>query len=163
MYRLNGCDALWQDGHRNRISPKMLKLVIGNKNYSSWIIEYLAERFPEAGLWPEDRTARAHARSISAEMHSGFMPLRNECGMNLHRPIRAVALSDDAKANVARIQEIWADCHARHGKNGPFLFGAFSGADAMFAPVVHRFRTHAIPVAKDSQPYVDAMMSLAAL
>ena len=196
----------------------MLKLVIGNKNYSSWsmrpwlalrakniafeeifiplytnqadkdrllsvsrsgkvpalidgditvwdslsIIEYLAERFPEAGLWPEDRAARAHARSISAEMHSGFMALRNECGMNLHRPIRAVALSADAQANVARIQEIWADCHARYGKNGPFLFGTFSGADAMFAPVVHRFRTYAIPVAKDAQPYVDAMMSLPA-
>ena len=196
----------------------MLKLVIGNKNYSSWsmrpwlalrakniafeeifiplytnqadkdrllsvsrsgkvpalidgditvwdslsIIEYLAERFPEAGLWPEDRAARAHARSISAEMHSGFMALRNECGMNLHRPIRAVALSADAQANVARIQEIWAGCHARYGKNGPFLFGTFSGADAMFAPVVHRFRTYAIPVAKDVQPYVDAMMSLAA-
>jgi glutathione S-transferase len=84
------------------------------------IIEYLAEKFPEAGLWPDDRTARAHARSISAEMHSGFMPLRNECGMNLHRPIRAVALSDDAQANVARVQEIWADCHARYGKKGPF-------------------------------------------
>jgi glutathione S-transferase len=126
------------------------------------IIEYLAEKFPEAGLWPEDRTARAHARSISAEMHSGFMPLRNECGMNLHRPIRAVALSDDAQANVARVQEIWADCHARYGKKGPFLFGAFSGADAMFAPVVHRFRTFAIPVAKDAQPYMDAMMSLPA-
>jgi glutathione S-transferase len=196
----------------------MLKLVIGNKNYSSWsmrpwlvlranniafeevfiplytdktdkdrllsvsrsgkvpalidgdltvwdslsIIEYLAEKFPEAGLWPDDRTARAHARSISAEMHSGFMPLRNECGMNLHRPIRAVALSDDAQANVARVQEIWADCHARYGKKGPFLFGAFSGADAMFAPVVHRFRTFAIPVAKDAQPYMDAMMSLPA-
>lgn len=196
----------------------MLKLVIGNKNYSSWsmrpwlvlranniafeevfiplytdktdkdrllsvsrsgkvpalidgdvtvwdslsIIEYLAEKFPEAGLWPDDRTARAHARSISAEMHSGFMPLRNECGMNLHRPIRAVALSDDAEANVARVQEIWADCHARYGKKGPFLFGAFSGADAMFAPVVHRFRTFAIPIAKDAQPYMDAMMSLPA-
>ena len=196
----------------------MLKLVIGNKNYSSWsmrpwlalrakniafeeifiplytdkadkdrllsvsrsgkvpalidgdvtvwdslsIIEYLAEKFPEAGLWPEDRTARAHARSICAEMHSGFMALRNECGMNLHRPIRAVALSADAQANVARVQEIWADCHARYGKNGPFLFGAFSGADAMFAPVVHRFRTYAIPVAKDAQPYADAMMQLPA-
>jgi glutathione S-transferase len=82
--------------------------------------------------------------------------------MNLHRPIRAVALSDDARANVARVQEIWADCHARYGKKGPFLFGAFSGADAMFAPVVHRFRTFAIPIAKDAQPYMDAMMSLPA-
>jgi len=196
----------------------MLKLVIGNKNYSSWsmrpwlalrannipfeeifiplytdqadkdrilsvsksgkvpalidgdvtvwdslaIIEYLAERFPDAKLWPADRAARAHARAISAEMHSGFMALRNECGMNLNRPIRPVALSDDARANAARVQEIWADCHARYGKRGPFLFGAFSGADAMYAPVVHRFRTYAIPVRAEAQPYVDAMMSLPA-
>ena len=197
----------------------MLKLVIGNKNYSSWsmrpwlalranniafeevfiplytddkadkerilsfsragkvpalidgdltvwdslsIIEYAAEKFPAARLWPEDRAARAHARSISAEMHSGFMPLRNECGMNLHRPIRAVDLSDDARANVARIQQIWAECHQAYGKKGPFLFGAFSGADAMFAPVIHRFRSYAIPVAPAAQHYVEAMMSLPA-
>jgi glutathione S-transferase len=126
------------------------------------IIEYLAEKYPETRLWPEDRASRAHARSISAEMHSGFLPLRNECGMNLHRPIRPVPMSDDARANVARIQEIWADCQMRYGKQGPFLFGAFSGADAMFAPVVHRFRTYAIPVKPEAQHYVDAMMSLPA-
>ena len=95
-------------------------------------------------------------------MHSGFVPLRSECGMNLHRPIRAVTLSDDAKANVARVQDIWADCHARYGKQGPFLFGTFSGADAMYAPVVHRFRTYAIPVRAQAQHYVDAMMQLPA-
>src|SRR5205814_8191697 len=126
------------------------------------IIEYLAEKFPEKKLWPEDPASRAHARSISAEMHSGFAALRNECGMNLHRPIRAVALSDDARANVARIQAIWAECHQRYGKAGPFLFGAFSGADAMFAPVVHRFRTYAIPVKGDARHYVEAMNSLPA-
>jgi glutathione S-transferase len=197
----------------------MLKLVIGNKNYSSWsmrpwlalrannipfeeifvplytddkadkdrllsfnpagkvpalidgdvtvwdslsVVEYLAEKFPQAALWPEDRVARAHARSISAEMHSGFMALRNECGMNLHRPIRAVAMSDDANANVARVQAIWAECHQRYGKAGPFLFGAFSGADAMFAPVVHRFRSYAIEVKGDAQHYVEAMNALPA-
>src|SRR5712672_3551268 len=209
--------ALWQDDRRKG-RRMALKLVIGNKNYSSWsmrpwlalranniafdevfiplyagdadkkrilsfthsgkvpaltdgdvtiwdslaIIEYLAERFPEAQLWPEDRARRAHARSISAEMHSGFMALRNECGMNLHRPIRAVAMSDDANANVARIQAIWAECHQRHGKAGPFLFGAFSGADAIFAPVVHRFRTYAIEVAPEARNYMNAMMSLPA-
>jgi glutathione S-transferase len=196
-----------------------LKLVIGNKNYSSWsmrpwlalrandmafeeifiplytgaadkqrilgftpagkvpalidgdvtvwdslaIIEYLAERFPEAGLWPEDRAARAHARSISAEMHSGFMALRNACPMNLHRPIRAVALSEDARANIARIQEIWLECRARHGKLGPFLFGRFGGADAMFAPVVYRFRTFAIDAAPEVQAYMNTMMALPAV
>ncbi len=195
-----------------------LKLVIGNKNYSSWsmrpwlalratniafeeifiplytgdadkqrilgfthsgkvpvlidggvtiwdslsIIEYAAERFPQAGLWPEDRAARAHARSISAEMHSGFMALRNECGMNLHRPVRAIAVSDDARANIARVQQIWIECRERYGTSGPFLFGSFGAADAMFAPVVHRFRTYAIAVAPETQAYMDAMMALSA-
>src|SRR5438309_9661723 len=219
MYRLNACGALWQDHGRNRISPQMLKLVIGNKNYSSWsmrpwlalraneipfqevfiplytddkadkerilsfsragkvpalidgdvtvwdslaIIEYVAERFPEASLWPEDRARRAHARSISAEMHSGFLPLRNECGMNLHCPVGAIALSADAKANIARIEQIWLECRERYGKLGPFLFGGFSGADAMFAPVVHRFRTYAIPVAAEAKAYMATMMALPA-
>jgi glutathione S-transferase len=127
------------------------------------IIEYVAERFPEARLWPEDRAARAHARSISAEMHSGFMALRNECGMNLHRPVRAIALSADARANVARIEEIWTECGERYGKLGPFLFGKFGAADAMFAPVVHRFRTYAIPVGAAAQAYMQTMMALPAL
>ena len=195
-----------------------LKLVIGNKNYSSWsmppwlalrannidfdeifiplytgeadkqrilsfthsgkvpvlidgdvtiwdslaIIEYVAERFPEARLWPEDRARRAHARSISAEMHSGFLALRNECGMNLHRPIGAIALSAEARANVARVEQIWIECRERYGKMGPFLFGDFSGADAMFAPVVHRFRTYAIEVGPEARDYIDTMMGLAA-
>jgi glutathione S-transferase len=195
-----------------------LKLVIGNKNYSSWsmrpwlalranhiafeeifiplytgaadkaqilsfshagkvpilidgdatvwdslaIIEYVAERFPEAALWPKDRADRAHARSISAEMHSGFMALRNECGMNLHRPVKAVTLSENAQADIARIQEIWTECRARHADAGPFLFGAFSGADAMFAPVVHRFRIYAIEVAPPVRDYMATMMALPA-
>ena len=126
------------------------------------IIEYVAERFPEARLWPEDRARRAHARSISSEMHSGFMALRNECGMNLHRPVRAIALSDDARANVARIEQIWIECRARYGELGPFLFGTFGAADAMFAPVVHRFRTYAIAVAPQARAYMDTMMALPA-
>ena len=126
------------------------------------IIEYLAERFPEARLWPEDRAARAHARSISAEMHSGFLPLRNECGMNLHRPVGPVALSADATANIARIEEIWRDCRQRYGSRGPFLFGEFTGADAMYAPVVHRFRTYAIEVGAEAKAYMGTMMALPA-
>jgi glutathione S-transferase len=126
------------------------------------IIEYTAERFAETRLWPEDRASRAHARSISAEMHSGFAALRNECGMNLHRPVGAIALSADARADIARIQQIWIECRARYGKSGPFLFGTFGGADAMFAPVVHRFRTYAIEVAPGVRDYMDAMMSLPA-
>ncbi|THD67221.1 MAG: glutathione S-transferase family protein [Bradyrhizobium sp.] len=126
------------------------------------IIEYAAERFPQARLWPEDRASRAHARSISAEMHSGFAALRNECGMNLHRPVGAIDLSAEARGDIARIQQIWTDCRARYGKSGPFLFGAFSGADAMFGPVVHRFRTYAIEVAPVVRDYMDAMMALPA-
>jgi glutathione S-transferase len=126
------------------------------------IIEYLAERFPATRLWPEDRAARAHARSIAAEMHSGFAALRNECGMNLHRPVSAVALSADARADIARIKQIWTECRARYGKSGPFLFGAFGGADAMFAPVVHRFRIYAIEVEPAVRDYMDNMMSLPA-
>ena len=133
-----------------------------NLTQSLAIIEYLAEKFPQARLWPEDRARRAHARSISAEMHSGFMALRNECGMNLHRPVRAVELSADARANVARIEEIWIECRERRATSGPFLFGAFGAADAMFAPVVHRFRTYAIPVAPQAAAYMETMMALPA-
>lgn len=126
------------------------------------IIEYVAERFPGVRLWPQDMGMRAYARSISAEMHSGFLPLRNECGMNLHRPIGAIALSADAQANIARVQQIWGECRERHGRSGPFLFGAFTAADAMFAPVVHRFRTYAIEVTPVVQAYMDTMMALPA-
>ena len=195
-----------------------LKLVIGNKNYSSWsmrpwlalrandiefeevfiplytgaagkqrilditrsgkvpvlidgdvtvwdslaIIEYVAEKFPEKRLWPAEQALRARARSISAEMHSSFAGLRNECGMNLHRPIGAVELSADARADVDRIQEIWTACRELSGKSGPFLFGAFGAADAMFAPVVHRFRTYAIAVTPIVARYMETMMALPA-
>ena len=126
------------------------------------IIEYAAERFPDAHLWPSDAASRAHARSVSAEMHSGFAALRNECGMNLHRPIAAKALSDNARADIARIQELWTDCRKRYGTAGPFLFGAFTAADAMYAPVVHRFRTYAIDVSPPVRAYMEAMMALPA-
>jgi glutathione S-transferase len=126
------------------------------------IIEYLAERFPQAHLWPLDRSSRAHARSICAEMHSGFAALRNECGMNLHRPVGAKSLSENARADIARIQQIWSECHERYGKTGPYLFGAFSAADAMYAPVVHRFRTYAIEVMPSTRDYMSAMGSLPA-
>jgi glutathione S-transferase len=126
------------------------------------IIEYLAERFPQVKLWPDDRKSRAHARSISAEMHSGFAALRNECGMNLHRPVGAKSLSENARADIARVQQIWTECRDRHASNGPYLFGAFSGADAMYAPVVHRFRTYAIEMTPSVCDYMNAMSSLPA-
>ena len=121
------------------------------------IIEYLAERFPAAMLWPPDPARRAHARAICAEMHSGFQALRSECGMNLHRPVGAKPLSDAARADIARIVQIWTDCRSRHGADGAFLFGAFGAADAMYAPVVQRFHSYAIDAGRIAADYIEAM------
>lgn len=195
----------------------MLKLVLGNKNYSSWsmrpwfamrvtgiafeelvvpiyqegsraeilkyspsgkvpvlidngrpvwdslsIIEYVAERHSDAHLWPDDPLLRAEARSISAEMHGGFLPLRRQCGMNMHRPIDSKEIGEDAKADIARILAIWTRCRQAHSVKGPFLFGRFSAADAMFAPVVSRFETYAIDVPVVARAYMDAIRALPA-
>ena len=123
------------------------------------ILEYLADAYPEKNLWPKSRAARAMARAVSTEMHGGFAALRSECPMNLHRAPKPVKLSDMAKANIARIEDIWRDCRAAHGKGGKFLFGKFSNADAMYAPVVTRFDTYDIKVAKDTRAYMDAILS----
>lgn len=123
------------------------------------IIEYLAEKLPQAQLWPQDPASRAHARAISAEMHGGFGALRRECGMNIHRQIRAKTLSDEARENIARVQEIWGDCRRCYAGAGPFLFGTFTAADAMYAPVVHRFRTYAIDVSPPVREYMEAMLA----
>ncbi len=124
------------------------------------IIEYLAETFPEAAIWPESANARAVARAVSSEMHAGFGGLRNACPMNLRRPRKPVSMNDQAKADIAAIQALWRDCRESFGQGGPFLFGAFSGADAMFAPVVTRFDTYAIPVDSHTQAYMNAIMDL---
>ena len=194
-----------------------LKLIIGNKNYSSWsfrpwiamkaagiafdetvislnapdfkahvsphsgtgkvpvlidgdvrvweslaILEYLAEKFPAAKLWPSDPAARAHARAIASEMHAGFVPLRRLCPMNIWRPVKTRELTDEAAANVRRIDTMWADCRTRFGVGGPFLFGTFGAADAMYAPVVSRFHTYGVAVGTASRGYMDAMMALPA-
>ena len=124
------------------------------------ILEYLAEKFPARRLWPADTLARAQARALASEMHAGFGALRGECPMNIRRPVRARALSVEAQANVARIEEMWSECRARHG--GPFLFGKFSAADAMYAPVVARLHTYCIKVGDDTSRYMEAMMALPA-
>ena len=194
-----------------------LKLIIGNKNYSSWsfrpwiglkaagiafdeemislyveggreqilkhspagkvpilidgavrvweslaILEYAAEKFPAAGLWPSDPAARGHARAISTEMHAGFAALREECGMNFWRPPAKRTLSADAQANVARVQEIWTHARASYGAGGPFLFGKFTAADAMYAPVVQRFITYDVDVGAPVKAYMQAMTALPA-
>jgi glutathione S-transferase len=112
------------------------------------ILEYLAEKFPEAGLWPSDPAARAHARAIAAEMHAGFVPLRRACPMNFWRPPKPRELDEAVVANVRRIDVMWTDCRTRFGGGGPFLFGSFGAADAMYAPVVSRFHTYLIDVSE---------------
>jgi glutathione S-transferase len=126
------------------------------------ILEYLAEKFPAAALWPGDSAARAHARAIAAEMHAGFTPLRRQLPMNMWRPVLPRQLDADAKANVARIDSIWTDCRARFGAGGPFLYGAFGAADAMYAPVVSRFHTYAVEVSVAARDYMRAVMALPA-
>jgi glutathione S-transferase len=194
-----------------------MKLVIGNKNYSSWslrpwiamkqigldfeevvipmampgtkaemlkhaptglvpvlidgdtvvfetiaILEHLNDRFPDAGLWPKDIATRAHARSIAAEMHGGFGALRRDCPMNIRRPVRKHIVSPEAAKHAERIDALWSDARTRYGKGGPFLFGHFTNADAMYAPIVNRFHVYDLPRSKVAQAYMDAMMALPA-
>jgi len=126
------------------------------------ILEYLAERFPAARLWPADPAARAHARAISSEMHAGFLPLRRACPMNMWRPVKKRELSAEVMVNVRRIEAMWTDCRARFGSDGPFLFGPFCAADAMYAPVVARFHTYDVAVDAPARAYTDAMRALPA-
>jgi glutathione S-transferase len=126
------------------------------------ILEYLAEKFPRALLWPTGAGARAHARAVASEMHAGFLPLRRHLPMNFCRPVKPRALDDEVAANVMRIDAMWSACRARYGAAGPFLFGAFGAADAMYAPVVSRFRTYAIQVGTVSRAYMEAVMALPA-
>jgi glutathione S-transferase len=194
-----------------------LKLIIGNKNYSSWsfrpwiamkvagipfeeevisldaldfksrvsrvsgtgkvpaledgdvqvweslaILEYLAERFPAARLWPSDPAVRAKARAIAAEMHAGFVPLRRHLPMNMWRPVQRRELTLEAQTNVRRIEAMWADCRRHHGAGGAFLFGGFGAADAMYAPVVARFHTYDVEIGQEARAYVEAVMALPA-
>lgn len=194
-----------------------LKLILGNKNYSSWslrpwiamrvagipfeedviplyegdwrervlkyspagkvpvliddgvpiweslaILEHLAEKFPKAGLWPADAPARTFARVVANEMHGGFGPLRKNCPMNFWLPPRPRPQPDDVMHDARRIDDIWSDCRARFGKGGPFLFGGFGAADAMYAPVVARFYNYGIGVSAVARAYMDAVMALPA-
>jgi glutathione S-transferase len=126
------------------------------------ILEYLAEKFPAARLWPSEAAARAQARAIAAEMHAGFLPLRRYFPMNVRRPVKARGFDEAAGADAARIDAIWSECRAKFGVGGPFLFGAFGAADAMYAPVVWRFHTYAVAVSAATRAYMDAVMALPA-
>jgi glutathione S-transferase len=142
------------------VSPTARVPVLHHGELRIWeslsIIEYVAELDPSAGLWPQDAAARAHARSISMEMISGFRALRNACPMNMRRPKRRLlTLPDGVTEDVSRIETIWREMRTRSG--GPFLFGDFTAADAMFAPVVNRFETYELVDAPDTLDYMSAM------
>ena len=194
----------------------MLKLVIGDRNYSSWslrpwlairqarlpfeeilirlrqpstrsdilkhspsgkvpclidgqvvvwdslaICEYLAEISPM--LWPAEPARRAEARAVSAEMHSGFSALRNCLPMDIRAVKPNEARSTEVESDIERIVAIWESCRARHSDDGPFLFGRFSIADAMFSPVVWRFRTYAVDLPPRAQAWADGLSSLPAM
>jgi glutathione S-transferase len=122
------------------------------------IIEYLAEQCPDAGLWPTDPTARAHARSIAAEMHAGFAALRRHMPMNLRKSLPGKGQGPGVAADIERIVALWQDCRGRFGgRDGPFLFGAPGAADAMYAPVATRLRTYGVPLDPVAAAYVEAI------
>ncbi|MGH6664208.1 MAG: glutathione S-transferase family protein [Pseudolabrys sp.] len=194
-----------------------LKLIIGNKNYSSWsmrpwiamkvagiafdeeviplylpgsreqilkyspagrvpilidgeaaiweslaILEYLADKFPKASLWPANARVRGYARSIATEMHAGFAALRQHCTMNLWLPPKPRPQPQAVIDDVVRIEAIWSDCRSRFGQGGSFLFGAYGAADAMYAPVVARFHNYGLPVGDVTRAYMQAVMALPA-
>lgn len=138
-----------EPGFRDRIreaSPAGLVPVLSEGDLTVWdslaIIEHVNELFPDLGIWPQDKTARAVARAVSAEMHSGFAALRQQWPMNFTARGLATERTPELDRDIARIDAIWRDCRERFGHGGPFLFGVFSAADAMFAPVASRFTTY---------------------
>lgn len=135
--------------------------VLVDEGFAVWdslaIVEYLHERFPAAGVWPAAARSRARARSLCAEMHSGFVPLRSHCGMNIEASLpdvgaRIWAEQPGVRADVARLEAMWAGALAESG--GPFLFGAFSAADAFYAPVCMRLLGYALPISAATRAYV---------
>lgn len=165
---------LGEPGTRARIqehSPAGKVPVLIDGGITVWeslaIAEYAAERWSEAGVWPQDRAARALARAISSEMHAGFGALRSACPMNLGKRFAARDRGEAVAADVHRITALWRDARARFGQaantTGPFLFGAFCAADAMYAPVVTRLDTYGFAVEPDTRAYMDAILSLPAL
>ena len=118
--------------------------------------EYLAELFPQAGLWPQDPAVRAHARAISHEMHAGFLPLRRHFPMNM-RSVFDREIIPEIQGDIDRITSLWRDCRQRFGAGGHFLFGSFTIADAMFAPVVSRFHSFKLPLDGEVEAYARAI------
>ena len=127
------------------------------------ICEYLAESFPNFELWPKDQVARSLARAVSAEMHAGFGALREHLPMNVRSSFPGREIPPEAQADINRVMSLWRDCRARFGQGGDFLFGQFTIADAMYAPVATRFRTYRIELEREADAYCEAIMALPAM
>jgi len=159
---------LYQDGHAAKIrqhAPAGRVPVLHDGAVTVWdtlaICEYLAERHPEKNLWPASVAARAQARAVSAEMHAGFAALRSNLWMNVRRTFPGTGITPEVARDIARIEALWGDCLSRYG--GPFLFGAFGIADAMYAPVATRFKTYAVALGTDTQCYAERLLALSSM
>jgi glutathione S-transferase len=152
--------AEWDAGI-GRWSPSGLVPVLWRGKVAVWdslaILETVAEWHPGQGAWPEDPAARAFARSACAEMHAGFRDLRARMPMNIRSRHAGKGMTPEVRANVDRIERLWGEARARFGAGGDFLFGRFSAADAMFAPVVTRFSTYAVPLGPEAARYCEAV------
>lgn len=152
-----------------KYSPSGMVPLLLDGDFPVWdslaILEYLADSHPDKGLWPADQRARARARSAAAEMHSGFMPLRRTCSMDILAKTPLEVVPEDVEADVRRIVALWRECRSGFGGGGPFLFGGFTAADAMYAPVASRFRTYLPDLEKfgddgTAAAYVDAIFAM---
>ncbi|CAB3665123.1 glutathione S-transferase [Achromobacter piechaudii] len=149
------------------VSPAGLVPVLLDGEFAVWdslaICEYAADQHPDAGLWPKDAKARARARSLAAQMHSGFGALRNALPMNIEAHLPGIDMSEAVHADIQRMQALWRETREQFGHGGDFLFGAFSIADAFFAPVVSRFTTYDVPATGAVRDYMDAVLALPAM
>jgi len=159
---------LFVPGYKERIlaaSPAGKVPVLIDGDVAVWdslaIGEYLAERFPDRAVWPRDAAARALARCVSAEMHSGFSNLRSQMPMNIRKRYPGRPRAPEVDAEIARVLAIWTQCLAQ--SDGPFLFGAFGYADAMYAPVVTRFTTYGVSLDGAASAYANAIWALPAM
>ncbi len=161
---LSPFDEANHNRHFSEFSPSKKVPVLQHDDMTVWeslaILEYLADLYPDKHLWPEDTRRRAWARAISHEMHGGFGMLRSVCPMNMRRVPRAIQVCDTVKGDIARIESIWAECLEVSG--GPFLFGSFCNADAMYAPIVNRLCIYELDGSETVQSYSEAMTALPA-
>ena len=158
--------AMYKDDTKERMleyGPTGKVPAINDGDINVWeslaILEYIADRFPDKSIWPKEPAARAHARAASSEMHAGFMGLRSACPMNLTASFKPRDRGDAVNEDVKRLEELWFEARTNFGAGGDFLYGEFSAADAMFAPVVTRLDTYQIPVSAEMRSYMDVMLN----